>query len=181
MAFQEISDLDAATTISIGGYNKKLRKENPTAVEGYFLGSKATKNNKSASGVSYLHILQTSKGNVGVWGKTDMDRKLASATPGTMIKIEFSGMQATKNGEMYKYKVSVDKDATIEVAPPPAAKPTAASSYDEDQAYVDSESEEDDAFDSGERYEAPAPLAASANSKSRQAAVQAMLSKKAVK
>lgn len=115
MGFKEITSLDAENTISLGGYNKKLRKENPTEVEGYYLGSRKVTSTKNSQGFSSLHVFQTAEGNLGVWGKTDMDRKLGQVTVGTMTKVEFTGMKATKNNDMYTYKVQVDSDNTIEV------------------------------------------------------------------
>jgi len=116
MAFKNINDLSTDTTISLGGFNKKLRKDNPTSIEGYFLGSRQIPDTKKKSGISYIHVFQTANGNVGVWGKTDMDRKLTSATPGVMTRVSFDKMVATTNGEMYKYIVAVDEENTIEVS-----------------------------------------------------------------
>lgn len=118
MAFKEKTSLDADVTTPIGGVNKKTGKKNPTSVEGYFLGSREVESKKSKNGVAKLHFFQTSKGNLGVWGKTDMDRKLDGVAPGAMVRITHTGMQPTPNGEMYKYKVEVDEDNTIEVSAP---------------------------------------------------------------
>lgn len=116
MGFTEIVSLEADQTISLGGSNRKTGKKNPTSVEGYYLGSKQVQDAKKQSGKSYIHIFQTPKGNLGVWGKTDMDRKLLNCTPGTMLRISHTGMRPTKNGEMYVYKVEQDQDNTIEVS-----------------------------------------------------------------
>lgn len=106
MAYEEIKDLSTDTTISLGGFNKKLKKDNPTEVEGYYIGSKIV---KSAKGDSYLYSLQTPEGTVGVWGKTDLDRKMAQVELGTMIRIVQSGSVPTKKGnEMYLFKVYQD-------------------------------------------------------------------------
>lgn len=117
MGFKEISSLDADTTTALGGFNKKTGKSNPTKAEGYFLGSKVVDSAKSKTGTAKLHILQTPKGNVGVWGKTDLDRKMLAVAPGTMIRITQNGTVPTKGGnDMYKFKVEVDTENTIEVA-----------------------------------------------------------------
>lgn len=116
MAFQELKTLDADTTISLGGVNRKTNKANPTKIEGYYLGSKTVADQKKKSGVSYIHILQTPKGNVGVWGKTNLDNKLKGVTPGFMVRITQNGMQKTPNGEMYLYKVELDKDNSVDVS-----------------------------------------------------------------
>jgi hypothetical protein len=115
MSFKEVASLDCDTTISLGGVNKKLNKKNPLSVEGYYLGSKTIEDRKKKSGVSYIHVFQTATGNVGVWGKTDMDRKLKSVPAGTMSRVAFSGMRQTQNGDMYVYKVETDADNTIDV------------------------------------------------------------------
>lgn len=115
MAFKQVADLDADRTTSIGGADRKTGKKNPTQVEGYYLGAKKVTSPKSKTGFAQLHIFQTSAGNLGVWGKTDMDRKLANATPGAMTRVSFDRMLPTPNGEMYKYKVEIDEDNAVEV------------------------------------------------------------------
>lgn len=116
MAFTQVQDLDAEITIALGGQNRKTGKKNPTQVEGYYLGSRKVESKKARDGFVYLHILQTSEGNLGVWGKTDLDRKLLCVAPGTMVRLTHVGMQATPNGEMYKYKVEQDSENTISVS-----------------------------------------------------------------
>lgn len=117
MGYEEITDLGTDTVTAIGGVNKKTNKPNPTSIEGYFLGSREVPSAMSKTGFAKIHVFQTPKGNEGVWGKTDLDIKLAGVTPGTMTLVKFDRMQANKGKQpMYKYKVSVDKDNTIEVA-----------------------------------------------------------------
>lgn len=115
MAFKEVSSLDADVTVAIGGVNRKTGKKNPTSVEGYYLGSRKVESKKAKDGFAQIHFLQTAKGNIGVWGKTDLDRKIVGVTVGAMIRISHTGMQATPNGEMYKFKVEVDTDNSIEI------------------------------------------------------------------
>lgn len=115
MGYKEIKSLDADVTISLGGQNKKTKKNNPTQVEGFFLGSREVKSPKSKSGLAFIHFFQTSKGNVGVWGKTDMDRKLQTAERGYMTLVKYEKMVPTPNGDMYKYSVAQDSDNTIDV------------------------------------------------------------------
>ncbi len=129
MAFKEVSSLEADTTISLGGFNKKTGKANPTKVEGYFLGKKEVSSPRSKTGKSSLYILQTAKGNVGVWGKTDLDRKMGSVVPGTMIRVTQNGTRPTPNGDMYTYKVEYDDSNRVEV---PEASATSALSSSED-------------------------------------------------
>lgn len=115
MAFKTIVDLSTDTVISLGGTNRKTGKKNPVSIEGYYLGCRQRADKKNKRGFSYIYTFQTVKGNVGVWGKTDMDRKLASVIPGCMMRVSFSKMVPTPNGEMYKYDVEFDADNTIEV------------------------------------------------------------------
>lgn len=134
MAFKTVNDLDCNTTVSLGGFNKKEKRDNPTETEGYFLGTKVTPNKKTG-GTSNLHVLKTPKGNIGIWGKTDMDRKLLQVKPGTMIRISYTGLQATAKGEMYKYTIAQDEDNTVEVEFTPKNTPVSAdpdSSYDDE-------------------------------------------------
>lgn len=115
MALKEVLDLDAETTVSIGGKNKKTGKPNPTSLTGYYLGKRRVESRKAKSGFTYLYIFQTEKGNVGVWGKTDLDRKMDSVNRGEMTVITFDRMVPTPNGEMYKFKVASDDMDVIEV------------------------------------------------------------------
>lgn len=113
MAFKELASLDAETVITIGGRDKKTGKANPTNAEGYYLGNRVVKGSKY--GDSTLHFFQTAKGNLGVWGKTNLNNKLAAVNPGTMIRVTYAGLKSTKNGDMHSYKVEVDADNTIDV------------------------------------------------------------------
>lgn len=146
MAYKEVSTLDADTTVALGGTNRKTNKANPTKVEGYYLGSRTVEGKK---GPSTIHFLQTPKGNLGVWGKTDLDRKLGQVAPGTMIRASFVGMTPTPKGDMYKFKVEIDKDNTIE-APEAQGDTTQLNAADDEEdtggyeASSDDESEEED-------------------------------------
>src|ERR1700749_4858405 len=140
MAFKEINDLSCDVTISLGGSNRKTGKVNPTKIEGYYLGARTVADNKKKSGVSYIYAFQTPKGNVGVWGKTDLDNKMKSAPLGAMLRVTQNGMPNTPNGEMYVYKVEVDAANTIQVdaAAPSTSEEDSSDSYDA-SAYDDLE------------------------------------------
>lgn len=116
MAFKTVQALDAENTVALGGENRKTGKKNPTQVEGYYLGSREVESRKSKTGKAKIHFFQTSKGNLGVWGKTDLDRKISSVEIGAMVRATFVGMKPTPNGEMYTYKVEHDPDNAIEVS-----------------------------------------------------------------
>lgn len=111
MGFKEVASLDADVTISIGKLDRKTGKQGPKSAEGYYLGSRTVQNKR---GESKLHFLQTEKGNVGVWGTTDMNRKLSQVVPGTMVRITSNGTKPTPNGDMYMYRVELDETNTIE-------------------------------------------------------------------
>lgn len=113
MAFQEVTSLDATTVIALGKTDKKTGKPYPKTIEGYYLGNRKV---DGKLGESTLHVFQTQKGNVGVWGTTDLNKKLSSVPVGTMSKAEFTGMTPTPRGAMHTYKVMKDSDNTIEVS-----------------------------------------------------------------
>lgn len=184
MGFTEIASLDADTTIALGGVNKQTGRKNPTSIEGYYLGSRQVDGKR---GPSNLHFLQTPKGNVGVWGKTDLDRKLSSVLVGTMIRASFVGMTPTPKGDMYKFKVEVDKDNTIEVATLSAgAGNTTSSAYSEDAAGDEDDGvpygadSDDDSYEEDEESQQAALLAAEAAAKEaalKKAKMNAILNK----
>lgn len=134
MAFTELADLGCSKAVALGGRDKKTGKANPTQIEGYFIGTRQVESPKARSGFCALHVFQTKSGNVGVWGKTNLDSKMKSATPGAMTRVTFVGMVETKNNPMYKYKVEIDKDNVIDIA---------ASSSAEEGNFVDEDSSED--------------------------------------
>lgn len=144
MAFKQVVDLDCEVTTALGGVNKKTGKANPTRVEGYYVGRKEVDSPKAKTGKAYLYILQTNKGNLGVWGKTDLDRKMSSATLGAMTRITQSGMSPTKNGDMYKFTVEVDADNTIEVSAPDSGYQSASNDDEDDYLEETSLDSEDD-------------------------------------
>jgi hypothetical protein len=172
MAFKQVASLDADTTISIGGKNKKTNKTNPTSLEGYFLGSKKVADQKKKSGFSYIHIFQTPKGNVGVWGK------ILQVPPGTMTRVSFATMRSTPNGDMYVYNVEIDTDNVVEA---PLAQE--AQSNDDDGGTYDASGDDgqDAAQEEEEEQEAPEAIAPPVNARAaadKQARVQALLNKK---
>jgi hypothetical protein len=130
MGFKEVASLDADVTIAIGKTNKETGKPYPKSAEGYYLGTREV---KSKRGDSQLHFLQTSKGNLGVWGTTDLNRKLSSVPAGTMVRITSTGTKPTPNGDMYTYRVEADGDNVIEVA----AQEPSDDSNDHDSADTD--------------------------------------------
>lgn len=123
MGFKELSSLDADVTVALGKKNKETGRPYPTVAEGYYLGKRAVKTNR---GESELHFLQSALAyndlglkvgqNLGVWGTTDLNRKLLQVTPGNMVRVTSAGTKPTPNGDMYVYRVEVDSDNAIEVS-----------------------------------------------------------------
>jgi hypothetical protein len=174
MAFKEVVSLDASKTITIGGVDKKTKTPHPTEAEGYYLGNRTVSSNRF--GDSILHFLQTNKGNLGVWGKTDLNRKLKSVQSGTMIRIEYGGTTPTPNGDMHKYKVLVDTDNQISVGDLNFDSANETSTNETNAE--DTETEEQD-YDHDDAYETPKPVVAAASAADRKAKVQALLNRKA--
>lgn len=181
MAFKEIQSLDAETTISLGGFNKKTRQDNPTQITGYYLGSKTVPSQKSKTGKAYIHIFQTADGNVGVWGKTDLDRKMSALTEkvGVMVRVTQSGTKPTKGGnDMYIFRVEVDADNTIEVATAPQSYESEVIEEDYAEESYDDEENPNAEFDAPVTRRPTAPVkAATVPDAARQAKVKALLAK----
>lgn len=168
MGFKKVLVLDAEATTALGGVNKKAGKPNPKQAEGYYLGSKKIPSDSNRSGFAYLHILQTSAGNLGVWGKTDLDRQITCVNPGTMTRITCTGTKKMPKGEMYTYTVEQDEGNTIEVNT--LSEPS--NSY-EDLAETDIDAADD--FAATKTVVADRSVAASAPDAARQAKVKALL------
>lgn len=179
MAFQEVQDLDC-TAVALGGTDRKTNKANPTRVEGWYIGSRKVDSPKSKSGFTYLYVFQTAKGNLGVWGKTDLDIKMKNATLGAMTRVTFTGMQETKNNPMYKYKVEVDKENSIEVISSQAQPEASAEGSADDDALEDSDLDADEplADEVPPARFAALKKALSTPSLERQAQIQALLKKR---
>lgn len=176
MAFKTVLSLDAEVTFAIGGVDKKTKKKNPTQAEGYYLGKRVVEGGKY--GPSTIFFLQTPKGNVGIWGKTNLNNQMAGVSPGCMIRITYAGQVPTPAGDMHKYKVEVDEDNTIDVS-------ALSNSTDTEEAVEDTEEDdqvgqtpEDDEFT--DEYEAPEAVAVKSNvgKTDRAAKVAALLSNK---
>lgn len=174
MGFKEVIDLDCDVATALGGKDKKSGKNNPTQVEGYFVGSKEIPDKFSKTGKGYLHIFQTAEGRLGVFGKTDLNRKVKDIVPGTMARVTFTGTVPTKMGnDMAKFKVEVDSSNTIDLAL--SAGATSAAAADDAGDYHDDLDEEEIVDEvPPPRATKPAKAAASPDA-ARQARVQALL------
>lgn len=150
MAFKQKMDLDdVTTTVTIGGTNKKSGKANPKSVTGYFLGTKNTGPNKyNKTKDNLLHVLQTATGVTGVWGKSNMDKKLRDVVPGTMIRVTYTGEKDVGKGNpMQCFSVEVDEEDTIEVQGFPNNESTNDGSNEADDFEETSLDSEEEALD----------------------------------
>lgn len=179
MAFKEVEDLSTDVTISLGGVNRKTGKPNPTKIEGYYLGKRTVEDTKRKSGFSYIYVFKTPKGNVGVWGKTDLDRKMSSVTLGAMIRVTQNGMRKTANNDMYVFKVEVDSENVLDIQSLPSATTTAqADSEDAYSSTADDLEEElslDEAEETPPARATPPRVAVKTPGAEQQAAVKALL------
>ena len=73
MAFKEIQSLQAETTVQLGNGPNQAE-----SIEGYYLGYKEVDNDLNPTEPAKLHIFSIEGKNVGVWGKSIMNNKLAS-------------------------------------------------------------------------------------------------------
>lgn len=183
MGFKDVNSLECDTAIQIGGVDKKTGKKSPTSIEGYFLGGRDIPSKFSSTGKAKLWVFNTDKGNVGVYGKTDMNKKLEAVVPGTMTRVTHAGSVPTRKGnDMIKYRVEVDADNTMDVS----GLNQAAAEYDGGEVSGEGEEyEEDTSLDAAEpaldetppaRATAPRTPAPTPD-KNRQAQVQALLNR----
>lgn len=168
MGFQEVSSLDADVTVALGKVDKRTGKAYPKQAEGFYLGNRQVENRK---GKSTLHFLQTAKGNLGVWGTTDLNRKLGQVRLGSMVRVTSTGTKSTPNGDMYTYKVEVDKENSIEVQAVESNEVSSSSSYQD--ADDDNGGDDDD--------DALANATSTMSAAERKARVDAMLKSKSAK
>lgn len=176
MAFTEVQDLGCDTAISLGGRDKKTGKPNPTTLTGYFLGTREIASKFSASGKAKMHVFQTPKGNVGVFGKTDLDRKMSEVQAGVMVRVTQNGSVPTNKGnDMLKFKVEVDADNSIVVSPPSTEGGYEESAADPDGYGVDPYAAEEDLPVETTPPPAARPAPRAATPEQRAKAAQALL------
>lgn len=155
MAYQKQLDLNTDKTIQLGG------EGNPTQIEGYYLGYKTI---NSDYGPGKLHVFNTKEGNVGVWGKTNLDRILTDQHTGQMCLVKFTGMSVpAKKGRRpaYKYELFFDKDNTVDVGGIVATADSEETQVEEQDNYqaLGSEDDSDDSglFDEDEQQDVVVP------------------------
>lgn len=178
MGFKEVLSLDCDNAIKLGGTDRKTGKAHETSIEGYYLGFRQVESSKAKSGFTKLHVFQIPKGTIGVWGRTDLDRKLSTASLGVMTRVTYTGMKETKNNPMYMYKVEVDSDNAIDAGALEAQNASIGEDADEET----DPSDEEEALDEVPTTRAiPPKRVAEAPSAERQAKVRALLGNRQVK
>lgn len=81
--------------------------ENETVLEGIFIGKKE----KTGQMQSPMFVFKVKNENVGVWGSTVLETKLAELQENDKVKIEYLGLVKGKTGRQYKdFDVSVWTD-----------------------------------------------------------------------
>lgn len=214
MAYQETADLGCDKTFALGGTreDKKTGKKykNPTFVEGFYVGTKKgidTGNDKPSNLHIFVGEVRTEEGGkvlftgrVGIWGKTDLDRKAEQWKVGLMTKAFFKGMQEkseVKRGRkpMYLYKSFQDPESIDETlvgaaegeeiyeadtegsAPVDAEGIAEESAGDEEEAYEEEASldAEEEAVDEAPATPAKKPAKAATPAADRQAAMQKLM------
>lgn len=114
MGYENVVTLECDDIIALGGFNKKTGKPNPKSIEGFYLGT-TTRETKGGDKPSLVYVFFTEKGNIGVWGKTHLDRIMPGAKTGFMTLLTQEGTRPTKHQDMYLFNVKQDKSRSIDV------------------------------------------------------------------
>lgn len=171
MAYKNVVDLSTDEVVSLGGVNADTGKANLTSIEGYYLGRREV---NGENGVSYIQVFQTSKGNKGVWGKADINAKLARVKPGTMVLITFLKIEKLNKGKkMYKYDVKFDSENTIDVDADLSDEGSSSNEDDQDSSEEDQNSSDEDGSSQDEEDAVQAAALARAENKKRTEALLA--------
>lgn len=114
MGFKEIGDVGL---VVLGGLNKKTGKKNPTQLEGYFLRTETRADRKYGKGLQPYYIFLTKDGEVGVHGKTHLNRRMQRAIPGLMTLVTATDevLDTGKGNPMKLFKVAQDVENSIDL------------------------------------------------------------------
>lgn len=84
-------------------------------IEGKYIGNKK----EVGPNLSMMYTIENEDGKTGVWGSTVLDSKFQEVPVGSMVRVEFLGMEKGLSGKEYKdYKV-LYKDAPMTEAGAP--------------------------------------------------------------
>ncbi len=108
MALQKKLDLSTDQVMALGQGEGKVGE-----VKGYYLGSRTV---ATANGDSTIHVFQTPKGNVGVWGTAKLNSNLGASDLGVYQEIYYKGKIKIKGGKtQHTYDFNNDPENTIVV------------------------------------------------------------------
>lgn len=116
MAFKEVLQRPENPTFGFGDINKKTNKTNPKQYEGYYLTSRSVNSEKFPDKLFVLHTLRTQTGDIDLWSKADLTRKMKGVVPGTKVRISLT--DKTKKvgmGTMKVFFLEQDAGDVIEV------------------------------------------------------------------
>ena len=109
MAYQKLTDLAADTVVALGNGEGQQK-----SIEGYYLGARQV---TTSNGPSNIHVFQTPKGNVGVWGTKKLNDNLGNSNRGVMTLVNYKTKVKLQGGKtQHTYDFMVDPDNKIEVS-----------------------------------------------------------------
>lgn len=111
MAYKEINSVGTYNFITLGGYNKKTRLDNPIQLEGYLAGSEEVQDSFNKDKKKSRFIFKTKNGNLAIDAPHDLKVKLSKAKIGLMTLVEFTGEKDVGKGNPMK-EFKVHQDAT---------------------------------------------------------------------
>lgn len=172
MAFKKKPSLDVDNVFKLGGVDKK-GKACPKQIEGFYVGSRTVEGDQ---GTSTIHVFQTSKGKVGIWGSKTLNTTLSAEDAGYMIRVTYLGKKKlTKGRTQHMYDIEIDEDQRSEEA---------AADTEEGEEGLEASDESEDSEDTEDEEEAEedeepaAPALAASSAAERKAKVQALVNKR---
>lgn len=108
MAYEKVTDLSTDTVFALGNEKDKLPE-----IEGFYLGARKV---NTANGESFIHVFQTSKGNVGIWGTKKLNDNLTTDSIGSMMLVVYKNKVKIAGGKtQHTYEFNIDREQTITV------------------------------------------------------------------
>lgn len=111
MARKKVVDLDAENAVGFGKEEGQIPPGH--TLEGHYIGGRKV---KTKFGMATLHVLQTESGNLGVWGSAQLDAKLGTVPPGSMVFITYVKKIKVTNGTMKVFEVEYDDEDRVEAS-----------------------------------------------------------------
>lgn len=108
MALQKKLDLSTDQVFALGQGEGKIME-----IKGYYLGRRTVAVNGNDSAI---HVFQTTKGNVGVWGTSKLNGNLTNDDLGVYQEIFYKGKVKLQGGKtQHTYDFNSDPEDTISV------------------------------------------------------------------